>query len=919
MVCGKFLVIAVALSAAFGLAARQSVGTVVGEMRVEVGADGVASFTMPFELLSGIGPSAYLDGDFVGDGWEGSDALALYDPSGVEIGVATWADGIWVDPVSGLPSSLVAEAGDIIVFSRFSPAPFAFTVFGREPSPANDEKPSAAPKRGVVAESALHQPQRIESEGPSGGGMQPGLLAACYGFSGELVEFPDVSSLVPSATGVVDRLNLEATTDAWYWMPTNITDRFAAVFDGLLLVEDPGLYTLKLFSDDGAVLFIDGRLVVDRNGINSMTPTTAEVMLSSGYHTVHVDYFDNLGHAGLVLWWVRPGQWWDESLPSDLFWHADGPYDSDSDGMPDWWEKEHGLDSSDPSDAALDPDGDGLDNLAEFHAGTDPHSADTDGDGIPDAWEVANGTMAFLPDALDDPDGDGLVNIEEFFAGSMPTATDTDGDGFSDYDERMQLGTDPAAVDLVAIGAPVPATQTGRTCLLDVVDPASFAVTALLLHEWRDYARDKRQSPESNRVVFRVDGHFVAYKDVPFSVSNVVNAVFYTPVLPVGTHSLSVEWCSPDYRSRADIAGLAVNELSGVDFEDVVRRRNSVPEAPRVTRVSPAFLEGSSRFPWLVSAIGRSVRPSGGDSWYIDVPLSPGTNASVSVCFEGLVTTNLTVAWQATNLFSGADDITLRSGSSLLFAGGPGAVQGGTVSVYTNDAFACLYAVGGSASVRFDADGRYAVEAVWTPEGESAQVASSEIAVVCIGGQFPSISPACMVGTPRSWLCPGLSTNVVFSSDAYTHFGMSSVGIAAFTVDDTRGDRLVAARIFEGGPVLDVARIDPMWAVDSFGNVAYLVESTEDHDRCRCYMRQYGASDAVRFRISTYTSSVLLDDYSTVRWLPPSAFDADGVAWFEFIKTGDMASPCHIVAIYQDDVMIGEAVYGNGLLPKELR
>ena len=893
-------------------------GVDVSEVRVDTMTNGVASFTMPFEPLPGVGPGAFLEGDFDGDGGKDSDILLLCDQSGDAVESAAWADGVWIDPETGLPSLLRVEPGDPLVFVRSDPEPFSFTVFGKEPASASDGGTILSSKRGAEGRISPRDVPRLAPEGFSVAGLLPGLAAACYAFSDELTSFPDVSSLVPAATAVVSRLDFNVTTEAWDWMPTNLVDRFAAVFEGLLLVDDPGLHTLKLFSDDGALLYLDGSLLIDRNGINSMTPTTADVLLSPGYHTLRVEYFDNLGHAGLVLWWTRPGQW-EESVASDRLWHAEGPYDTDGDGMPDWWEEAHGLDFADPSDAALDPDGDGLSNLAEFRAGTDPHSADSDGDGMPDAWEVANGTCPFLADALADPDGDGLANVEEMRFGADPLVSDTDGDGISDYDECLQLGTNPAAADSVCAGAPVQSTQAGRSCAFEAPGRQAFAVTARILHEWRDYARDKRPVATSNRIVFRVDGHFVAYRDVPFDVSNVVNAVFYTPVLPAGVHGVSVETCSPDFRVRADIVGLAVNELSGVDFGEVVRRRNSPPEGPLASRASPAFVEGSARFPWLVSATNLTVRPSGSDSWYVDVPLSPGEEVPVPVCFEGLVTTNLTVAWQATDLFSETDDIAIRRGSSLLFAGGPGAVQCGTVSVYTNDALACSYAVGSSAALRFDNDGPYAVGAVWTPEGEGSQVASSEIAVVCVGGSFPSASPACMVGASRSWSCPEMSTNAVFSSDAYTHFGMSSAGVAMLLVDDTRGDRIVAARISEGGPVLDVARIDPMWAVDSFGNVAYLVESSEDHDRCRCYMRQYGASDSVLFRVDSCTSSLLFDDYSTTRWLPPSEFDEDGIAWFEFLKTRGMASPCHTVTVYQDGAMIGEAVYGNGMLPEELR
>ena len=593
--------------------------------------------------------------------------------------------------------------------------------------------------------------------------------------------------------------------------------------------------------------------------------------------------------------------------------------DSDGDGLPDAWEIANSLDPLNAADSALDSDGDGLSNLAEFEAGTDPAKADTDGDGLPDAWELSSGTDPFTPDALADPDGDGLVNIEEYAAGSTPTASDTDGDGLSDYVERTQLGTDPSVADTISTGDVVPTTSSGRDFLLEVDEPQAFAVTAAIAHDWKDYARRKRPVAATNRIVFRVDGHYIAFMDVPFDCSNVVYAVFYTPVLPVGGHLVTVEWCSPDFRARADVVGLVVNKLAGVDFEEVVRRRNSSPVGSFASRVSPAFVEGEAVFPWLVSVGGLPARPSGGDSWFADVPLSAAADTVVDVCFEGLVSTNLVVAWESTDVFAGAEDVLLRRGSSILLSGVPSGRQGGVVSVFTNAVFACSYAAGASAPVVFDSAGEWRVCGVWTSEDGVESVSSGTLRVTCMGGAFPSTPPACFVGQSRQWSCPGLSSRLVYDTDVFTHLSMSANGSATLLVDDTRGERIVAARISDGGPVLDATRIDPMWAVDSFGNVAYLAKAEEDHDRCRCYMRQYGASSSVRFRIRSYTSSVLLDDYSTERWIGPEAFDLDGVAWYELVKTKKMSAPCHTVVVFQDGVRIGEAVYGNGTLPEELR
>ena len=743
----------------------------------------------------------------------------------------------------------------------------------------------------------------------------PGVDVEFHSFPSALSEMPALDGHAPCAARVWDRLDVRATQSAWEdGLPA---DRFAASAEGLLLVPVSARYEISLSSNEGSSLLLDGVPLVDNGGLHGMRARTAVLPLAAGYHPFRVEYFENAGSAGLSLGWSCRGCV-SEPVPARFLFRRPAVMDTDGDGMPDWWEEERGLDPLDPSDAAADPDGDGLSNLAECRAWGDPRSPDTDGDGMPDAWEAANGTCPFLADALDDPDGDGLANVEEYLSGSTPTAVDTDGDGLSDYEERMQLGTDPTNADSVSVGAAVAAVRTGRSVALDVAEPRAFAVNAGLLHEWRDYGADKRPVAASNRVVFRVDGHFVAWRDVPFDCSNVVQAVFYTPVLPSGAHELSVEWCNPDFRARADLVSLSVNELSGVDFAEVVRRRNRAPGEVVRSRVSPAFVEGSARFPWLVSAGGLAVRPCGSGSWYADVPLSPVSGSEVAVCFEGLVSTNVTVEWEATDLFSGADGMVLRKGASLLLAGAPSGAQGGSVAVFTNGAFACSYAAGGAAALEFAFPGDWLVHAVWTPEaGEGVETGA--ISVRCVGGEFPSLPPACQVGRPRAWQCPGLSTDLFYETDACTHVAMSAPGEATLLVDDTRGERLVAARLFEGGPVLDVARVDPMWAVDSFGNVAYLVESADDHDRCRCYMRQHGASASVRFLVRAYTSSVLLDDYSLERWVDAASFDRDGIAWFELVKSKTMAAGCHTVEIFQDGVRIGEAVYGNGILPEELR
>ncbi|HUF63632.1 MAG TPA: LamG-like jellyroll fold domain-containing protein [Verrucomicrobiales bacterium] len=121
---------------------------------------------------------------------------------------------------------------------------------------------------------------------------------------------------------------------------------------------------------------------------------------------------------------------------------AQGPVDSDGDGLTDAEEASLGTNPLDP-----DTDKDGLTDGDEVNIHmTDPLLADTDGDGFSDKEELDFGSDPL--DAEADNDGDGLTDAEEFAAGTHPNNPDTDGDGLSDSEELNRIPpTDPTVAD----------------------------------------------------------------------------------------------------------------------------------------------------------------------------------------------------------------------------------------------------------------------------------------------------------------------------------------------------------------------------------------------------------------------------------------------------------------------------------------
>jgi mono/diheme cytochrome c family protein len=127
--------------------------------------------------------------------------------------------------------------------------------------------------------------QSIKANVPAG----KGTTRYSY-FEGEWENLPDFAKIKPKATGTGPAFELALSKRG---------SNFGMRFEGVFNAEAAGKYTFTLSSDDGSRLLIDGKKVVDDDGVHPTQTQSGSVELSKGVHQIVVDYFQGGGEAEL--------------------------------------------------------------------------------------------------------------------------------------------------------------------------------------------------------------------------------------------------------------------------------------------------------------------------------------------------------------------------------------------------------------------------------------------------------------------------------------------------------------------------------------------------------------------------------------------------------------------------------------------
>ncbi|MBE7179387.1 MAG: family 20 glycosylhydrolase, partial [Mucilaginibacter polytrichastri] len=81
---------------------------------------------------------------------------------------------------------------------------------------------------------------------------------------------------------------------------------FGISYEGYMYADADGIYTFTLASDDGSVLYLDDKKVLDNDGRHSYFQTGSSVPLKKGYHKFKLMYFDARNVGRLNFYMQRP-------------------------------------------------------------------------------------------------------------------------------------------------------------------------------------------------------------------------------------------------------------------------------------------------------------------------------------------------------------------------------------------------------------------------------------------------------------------------------------------------------------------------------------------------------------------------------------------------------------------------------------
>ncbi len=128
------------------------------------------------------------------------------------------------------------------------------------------------------------------------GNLKPGLR---YEYKeGYALKFSDTKKYPVLKKGILPNFTIDESGDK---------EVFSYTFSGYIKIPFSGIYTIYSESNDGSLLYLDGKLIVDNDMHHKVQERFRKVGLISGWHSIKVEYFQMGGGKELRISWKGPG------------------------------------------------------------------------------------------------------------------------------------------------------------------------------------------------------------------------------------------------------------------------------------------------------------------------------------------------------------------------------------------------------------------------------------------------------------------------------------------------------------------------------------------------------------------------------------------------------------------------------------
>jgi hypothetical protein len=225
-----------------------------------------------------------------------------------------------------LPDGLLLykDAKEIVMGCRTEGTAIHYTLDGSEPTEASPlytapfvldesvtirarafkEGMQPSPEVKSVAVKAVYRPASTVS------GLRSGVRYTYH--TGEFSETADVRRSPVKGSGVMEQPSIQDAPDE---------DHFGYIFTGYIDIPGDSIWNFSLRSDDGAILEIDGDLVVDNDGSHSAITTMGAIPLLKGLHPFKLIYLEDYEGQSLFWAWRPEGEERFQPIPAEKLYY----------------------------------------------------------------------------------------------------------------------------------------------------------------------------------------------------------------------------------------------------------------------------------------------------------------------------------------------------------------------------------------------------------------------------------------------------------------------------------------------------------------------------------------------------------------------------------------------------------------------